>query len=76
MTSIHHNKIVVIISFSQEIANPNSNEQSYQQLHQYFFQATFYSLYRYFSNNIVAYVALDNDKILLNSWNIPAKEIL
>jgi hypothetical protein len=76
----HRKRVVGIIPFSQEIANPGSQQNEYlrlhQQIRQHFFQATFYSLYRYFPENILVYVASDDDKQLIESWNIPAKEII
>jgi hypothetical protein len=47
----------------------------HQQMRQHFFHATFYSVYRYFSE-ILVYVASEQDKQLLESWNIPAKKII
>lgn len=87
ISSIHssHNvtyrkSIVAIIPFSQEIANPGSLHNEYVKLHQlmrqHFFQATFYSLYRYFPDNIIVYVASDHDRELIESWNLPIKKII
>jgi hypothetical protein len=71
-------KIVGIIPFSEEVANPNSHDHTTLQLHQqmrrYFFQITFYSLYRYFSQ-IIVYVATTSDQELIQSWKIPFTQI-
>lgn len=71
-------KVVGIIPFSGEIGNPGSNDPIYTELHQKirknFFKATFYSIYRYFSN-IMVYVASKQDYDSLLSWNLPIHTI-
>ena len=71
-------KVISIIPYSEEVANPGSNDLLYLQLHQQirrnFFKVTFYSIYRYFSN-IVVYVASKEDEKLLLSWNLPIRMI-
>lgn len=73
------NKIISIIPYSEEIANPGGNDKKYIELHQQirrnYFIVTFYSIYRYFTN-IIVYVASQHDVDLLSSWNLPILKII
>lgn len=76
--STQRKKVVAVIPYSGEIANPGSNDPAYLELHQKirrnFFKATFFSIYRYFAN-IMVYVASKEDYDSLISWNLPVRQI-
>mmetsp|Transcript_434 Transcript_434/g.826 ORF Transcript_434/g.826 Transcript_434/m.826 type:complete len:309 (+) Transcript_434:20-946(+) len=65
---------IAMIPFSEGIANPGGREEEvnfhHRLIRRSYFQATFYSLYRYFSR-VVVYVSSAHDKALVLQWGLP-----